>query len=661
MRYLRPRNAARTVARKAKKEYFCIGGACRARIEKLLRQKMKPSKAITLLAAAVLALTAAAQTAHDTVTTEKPVTVIFLSDLHVSPGAESEARLRRAVERINRTRADAVIVAGDLTNEGSDEELRCAKSILDLIDLPTYVIPGNHEDNWSQSACRTFDALWGADRFAFEVRGTLFAGINCGPYMKMGDGHVKHEDLAWLDSLLTHNPGRRVVSVNHYPLTEDIDDWEDYADVLVRHRTAVHLCGHYHSYKRYRTAGIDGLVNRSLHMPSEEYGDEGYTLIEITRDSLRQWNVPLDGSATLVEALAVDDSPKPAVERQDAAWEQPEGYRIELLHRDEASIFTRLGIDRRRIYFGNSLGRAKAIDKRNGRELWSVATDGPLFSRPAPAGRSVMVPASDGRILTLNARNGRLRRQHEGRGPYVADGVVRDGILYQGGYRSFEAIDTRTGRLVWLYDGVGNYCQAAPSVTRRDIVFGAWDTFLHALDPATGRPLWRWNNGNTVRLYSPGNCSPAVVGERVFIVAPDRRMTAIDRATGETVWRVKDRTVRESLGISADSTTVYARTMDGELIAVDATADDYRLRWVTDLTFGYEHTPCVVVESLGTVYAASRRGMVAAVDAATGHLLWVRRVGRSAVNGFECDSDGTVYLSFIEGTVWRISKLPAAR
>lgn len=104
MRYLRPRNAAHTVARKAKKEYFCIGGACRARIEKLLRQKMKPSKAITLLAAAVLALTAAAQTAHDTVTTEKPVTVIFLSDLHVSPGAESEARLRRAVERINRTR-----------------------------------------------------------------------------------------------------------------------------------------------------------------------------------------------------------------------------------------------------------------------------------------------------------------------------------------------------------------------------------------------------------------------------------------------------------------------------------------------------------------------------------------------------------------------------
>lgn len=627
-------------------------------MKKPFASDMKFSALLLALAAAATFTAAPAQTVQTAQTEKKPpVRILFLCDLHVSPDTPSEDRLRRAVRKINATDADAVIVAGDLTNEGSDEELRCVKSILDLIELPTYVIPGNHEDNWSQSACRTFDALWGRDRFAFEVRGTLFAGINCGPYMKMGDGHVKHEDLAWLDSLLMSNKGKRVVSVNHYPLTEDIDDWEDYADVLLRHRTAVHLCGHYHTFRRYRTDGIDGLMNRSLNMPSAKYGDEGYTLIELTADSLRQWNIPLEGEAALVEAFAIDDSIKPSVERADTAWQQPEGYRIELLHRDEASIFTRLGIDRRRIYFGNSLGRAKAINKRSGREMWSIPTDGPLFSRPAPAGKSVFIPASDGRLVSVSARSGRIRSTARGRGPYVADGVVRNGILYQGGYRSFEAIDTRTGQPVWRFDGIGNYCQAAPSVTDRDIIFGAWDTFLRSLDTRTGGERWRWNNGNAVRLYSPGNCSPAVIGSKVFIVAPDRYMTAIDRATGKTLWRVKDRTVRESLGVSADSTTVYARTMDGELIAVDAAADKYTLKWVTDLTFGYEHTPCIVLESDGTVYAASRRGAVAAVDAASGELLWVRRIGRSAVNGFERDTDGTVYLSMIEGTVWRISRI----
>ena len=245
-------------------------------MKKTFASDMKFSALLLALAAAATFTAAPAVSAKQAPTRENPpVRILFLCDLHVSPDTPSEDRLRRAVRRINATDADAVIVAGDLTNEGSDEELRCVKSILDLIELPTYVIPGNHEDNWSQSACRTFDALWGRDRFAFEVRGTLFAGINCGPYMKMGDGHVKHEDLAWLDSLLMSNKGKRVVSVNHYPLTEDIDDWEDYADVLLRHRTAVHLCGHYHTFRRYRTDGIDGLMNRSLHMPSAKYGDEG--------------------------------------------------------------------------------------------------------------------------------------------------------------------------------------------------------------------------------------------------------------------------------------------------------------------------------------------------------------------------------------------------
>ena len=149
-------------------------------MKKPFASDMKFFSLLLALAAAATFTAAPAQTVQTAQTEKKPpVRILFLCDLHVSPDTPSEDRLRRAVRKINATDADAVIVAGDLTNEGSDEELRCVKSILDLIELPTYVIPGNHEDNWSQSACRTFDALWGRDRFAFEVRGTLFAGINC--------------------------------------------------------------------------------------------------------------------------------------------------------------------------------------------------------------------------------------------------------------------------------------------------------------------------------------------------------------------------------------------------------------------------------------------------------------------------------------------------
>lgn len=83
---------------------------------------MKPSFMMILAAAAamLLGLTAYARQAESD---ERPVRIIFLRDLHVSPETEAAERLREAVAQINRTAADAVIVAGDLTNEGSDDEL----------------------------------------------------------------------------------------------------------------------------------------------------------------------------------------------------------------------------------------------------------------------------------------------------------------------------------------------------------------------------------------------------------------------------------------------------------------------------------------------------------------------------------------------------------
>ena len=113
----------------------------------------------------------------------------ILTDIHVVPGNANEGKLKEAVAEINGSDADAVIVSGDLTNEGSDVQLNNVHDILAGLKKPYYVIPGNHENNWSQSACKTFTDLWGADRFVFQQDSLLVVGMNCGPFMKMGDGH----------------------------------------------------------------------------------------------------------------------------------------------------------------------------------------------------------------------------------------------------------------------------------------------------------------------------------------------------------------------------------------------------------------------------------------------------------------------------------------
>ena len=582
------------------------------------------------------------------------VRLAILSDVHVTPGNANEGKLREAVAEINAADVDAVMMTGDLTNEGSDEQLRNVKAILDGISHPLYVIPGNHENNWSQSACKTFNDLWGGDRFVFTVDDLVVVGMNCGPFMKMGDGHIKQEDLLWLDSTLNVmvKPGMRVLSVNHYPILDDLDNYRAYVDILKKYPVVTHQCGHYHSWRLYETDGINGVMVRALDMGGGNYG---YTLMNIDLD--RQWievfNKVIGSDPVVMFSYRINLDYYSAAQPQER-FTVPAGFDIQRVVADNASIFTRVGVDGKNLYFGNSLGYCKAVDKNTGELRWQYKTGAMLFSRPAVSDKYIILPTSDKRLVWLDKKSGKARWQYEADGPYVADGVVSGGILYQGGYKTFQAWDVKRHRLLWHYDSINNYCQAAPVVDGGDVIFGAWDTRLRLLDRRTGALRWQWDNGRTVNLYSPGNVVPVVTSRHVVIVAPDRFTTAIDRNRGTQLWREKNENkVRESLGGSADGKVAYAKTMDGELVAM-STGDQYELLWKVDLGFGYEHAPCIVLEHDGFIYCGSRRGMLAVVNASTHQLEFTYRMGTSEVNGFEVDDRGDIYCSLIEGTIWRI-------
>ncbi len=586
------------------------------------------------------------------------IRLAILSDVHVSPGNANDGKLREAVAEINATDVDAVMMTGDLTNEGSDEQLHNVKGILDGITHPLYVIPGNHENNWSQSACKTFNDLWGGDRFVFTVDNLVVVGLNCGPFMKMGDGHIKQEDLLWLDSTLNVmvKPGMRVLSVNHYPILDDLDNYRAYVEILKKYPVITHQCGHYHRWRQYETDGINGVMVRALDMGE---GDYGYTLmtIDLDRDWIYVYNKVIGNEPQQVYAYHINlDYDTPSVPQQRQAV--PNGFNIQRVVADNASIFTRVGLDEKNIYYGNSLGYCKAVDKRSGQLKWQFKTGAMLFSRPAVDVKYVVLPTSDRRLVWIDKLTGKARWQYEADGPFVADGVVKGGVLYQGGYKTFQAWDVKRHRLLWQYNDINNYCQAAPVVDGRDVIFGAWDTKLRSLDRRTGDLRWQWDNGKTANLYSPGNVVPVVTSDHVIIVAPDRVTTCLNRSTGEQLWREKnDNKVRESLGSSADATVAYAKTMDGELVAM-STGDSYEMLWKVDLGFGYEHAPCIVLEHDGYIYCGSRRGMLAVVNASTHELVFTYPLGTSEINGFEVDDQGDIYCSLIEGSIWRIIPEP---
>ena len=579
------------------------------------------------------------------------IRIIVFADLHVLPGNDCEKNLKIAVEEINKSDADLVVINGDLTNEGSDEELSNVKSILDQIKLPQFVLPGNHETTWSQSATKTIFDLWGNDRFATEFNNYIIVGIACGPYMKMGDGHIKQEDLHWLDETLAKHctDGKQVISFNHYPLKKDLDNYDDYIRILRKYPVIAHINGHYHKYEKYVSENfgdINCMMVRSLDFKNGNYG---YTIMDVDADSVIFHNKQLGKDPVRVDGFAIS---LPTT-NSDIALKMLEKN----LYADSASVFTRLGFDKKTIYFGNSLGYAKAINKKSGKLLWSIPTGASLFARPVVAGKYVVIPSAAKELLWVNPKTGEIIQRNASDGAYVADGVYKDNALYIGGYNKFEKWDAKTRKLIWRYDALNNYCQAAPVVDGNDVIFGAWDTYLYCLDAKTGQLKWKWNNGKSRNQLGPGNVVPVVTRERIYIVAPDRYMTAIDRKTGKTIWRNNEHKYRESLGCSEDGTRIYAKTMDGELVAVDATTSEFKKLWVVDLKLGYEHAPCIVAEKGDIVYAGSRRGLVVAVNPQTQSVIKTFFLGKSETNGIDIDpTSGNVYTSLIEGTIFKLNK-----
>ena len=156
-----------------------------------------------------------------------------ISDTHIGSN-NAEEDLRRTIQSINNDfTIKFVILSGDITDFGSDAELHLAKQILDSLNKPWYIVPGNHDANWSESGTNSFKKIFGSETFKFMYGGYLFLGTVCGPNMRMSPGQVSRENILWLDSSLTNLKDKNtpVIFVNHYPIDSSLNNWYEVIDL----------------------------------------------------------------------------------------------------------------------------------------------------------------------------------------------------------------------------------------------------------------------------------------------------------------------------------------------------------------------------------------------------------------------------------------------
>lgn len=587
-----------------------------------------------------------------------PFRFAFISDTHINETNPIPSEdLRRTVRDINAMDdIEFVVLTGDITELGTEKELKLARQILDSLDVPYHIIPGNHDTGWSESGGLGFSRSFGSDKFVFDHHGVRFMGCASGPYVRMSDGHVPRSNILWMDSVLQATPkSMPLVFLNHYPIDNSLDNWYEITDRLRGYNTLAILCGHGHRNQSMDFEGIAATMGRSNLRAKAEIG--GYNLVDMRSDAmifserrpeketLASWRtIRFDNKATTTQS----DYARP---KFDVNKQYP-GVKAQWTFASDANVISTPAVAGNLVIFGNQLGIVKALSKKDGVEKWSFKTNGPIFSSPATDGRTVIFGSADGLIYALNASNGKLRWKQKTEAAVLGSPLIRNHVVYIGGSDgNFRCLDLKSGKELWRYAGLKGPVVSTPVIHEENIIFGAWDTYLYCLNKKSGALIWKWNNGSPVRNYSPASCIPVVHNGVIYIAAPDRFMSAIDAASGNTLWRSKAGGVRESIGMSADGKFVYGKSMQDTVVAYATSRELDKPAWKMNCKFGYEHVPSMLIEKDGQLFFGTKNGAVYAIDPTLRKILWIHKIDNSMINTVRVIDTHRIVVSTMDGKV----------
>jgi outer membrane protein assembly factor BamB/predicted MPP superfamily phosphohydrolase len=583
----------------------------------------------------------------------------FVSDTHIAaPNGTQEEDLRRTVKDINEQHdLDFVLVTGDITEMGTDAEIRLAKAILDELRIPWYPIPGNHDTGWSESGGQSFIRLFGSDKFHFLHKGIHFIGCASGPYVRMSDGHIPRDAVNWLDKVLDSIPAAEpLVFVNHYPIDSSLDNWYEATDRLRARNTLLALCGHGHANRKFDFEGIPGVMGRSNLRAKAPGG--GYNWVEMRTDSVFfTERKPLEGTTRLWASV------KTGVRQTSTVFRRPD-FSINQQYpqatsqwvvQSAANILSAPLVTGKCVVVGNHTGSFAAYQVKTGKHQWTYQAAGAIYSAPAAAGDRLVFGSADGVVHCVNTKNGKLVWRVNMPGPVLGCPLIQDNILYIGGSAGeIYAMRMEDGSRVWTYRGLEGPVVSTPVIADGKLMLGAWDRHLYALDLRTGELIWKWNNGTTVRNFSPASCTPLVRDSVVYVVAPDRYLSAIHLKDGRTLWRTKEGGLRESIGLSADGETIYGKSMQDTIVAYAARADHPKVLWKMSVGYGYDHVPSMLVEQAGLVYFGTRNGVVYAIDPKKQSVQWAHKVDHSMVNTVRVRSRKELFATTMDGRLVRL-------
>ena len=232
----------------------------------------------------------------------EPFSFAIITDSHLFSQANHkfDKSLADAVQRVNSlsTPPDFVLFAGDIAQNGTEDQLVKGQKILSALKMPVKFIPGEHD--WYLDMGKTWRGLFGKETWSFDHKGVHFVGLNSilvkdfwtgaglGPAQRMGVMEMLESPIAgpWgvqeaqLEFLRKDTAAlpvdTPVVLFTHSPLWDYYPRWNfqtsdspQIREILARFEHVMSFHGHVHQtiYNRIGNLSSAGALSTSWPWP----------------------------------------------------------------------------------------------------------------------------------------------------------------------------------------------------------------------------------------------------------------------------------------------------------------------------------------------------------------------------------------------------------
>jgi outer membrane protein assembly factor BamB len=507
----------------------------------------------------------------------------------------SESQLKQIVNNINsREEIKFVVVIGDATLKGTDNEFTDVHKILNKLKVDYYPVLGFNDMKYSASGGSMAKEMWEDDNFTLEV-GTTSKHIGMNDFSPWRTkGHFSVEDLKWLDTVITAaNAGEELYYYSSVPVNEkNIGNWYEVTNRF--------------STKNWRAIFYPAQQNKIIQettpptveiKPSlNKESNWNYTLVNNRSDSLFFFEISKDTLWEFWGALSKTDALNNITKVDSSGFIN---YAADILWQKDLQkeMYAPVLVTEDKVFTASFNGEINCYDL-DGNPIWKHQLDRTILSGFAREKDLILVGTFEGDLFSINANNGNVV-QVMGVGEPITSQLVTADVNYNDKETKGVIAGTANGsvyfyeiysfELIWMNNSSKEMIETKPLALKDKIFFTAHDGYLYNIDLNSGVLNWKWSAKNSTSLSSP-----VTNGKLIFVSSPDKNITAIDLLQGTQAWRKNEHKAHESLNITNDNKKLLIKSLSDYFVIADAVTGKGEKK--IKCAFGNDPDPSTILE-----------------------------------------------------------------